>query len=124
MRPRILFVDDNADVRVIVCAQLRARGYEPATAESCEEGLRLARAGGYDLFLLDYIFPDGTGKFLCERIREFDPATPVLFFTASHPSIQREAAGCGAQGFVMKPEFGVLWDKISNVLQAAAQPTP
>lgn len=120
MRPRILFVDDNADIRIIMAAQLAARGYEPVTAMSCEEGLRLARTGGYDLYLLDYVFPEGTGRELCERIREFDPDTPVLFFTASHPSIREEALGCGARGFVMKPEFGLLQDKIAGVLQPTA----
>jgi CheY-like chemotaxis protein len=120
MRPRILFVDDNEDVRIVVSAQLAARGYEPTTAATCEEGLRLARDHDYDLILLDYVFADDTGGELCERIRESDPDTPILFFTASHPSLQREAVKRGAQGFVMKPEFGVLWDTISGVLPATA----
>jgi CheY-like chemotaxis protein len=120
MRPRILFVDDNEDIRVIVGAMLTTRGYEPATAASCAEGLAMARAGGYDLFLLDYIFTDGTGRELCEQIREFDRDTPILFFSASHPSIQQEAVKCGAQGYVLKPEFELLEDEVARTLRRAA----
>lgn len=120
MRPRILFVDDNEDVRAIVRAMLTTRGYDPTTAASCEEGLRLAEAGGYDLILLDDVFPDGTGRQLCERIRESDRHTPILFFSANYPSLQQEAMQCGAQGFVLKPEFELLEDRVAKILRPAA----
>ncbi len=119
MRPRILFVDDNEDVRIVVSAQLAARGYEPTTAASCEEGLRLSRNHDYDLILLDYVFADGNGGELCERIRESDPDTPILFFSASHPRIQQEAIECGAQGFVLKPDIDLLHGEIERALTVA-----
>lgn len=66
--------------------------------------------------LLDYVFPDGTGKELCERIRESDPDTPILFFSASHPSVRQEAVKSGAHGFVLKPEFGYDRIVVNNFL--------
>jgi len=60
------------------------------------------------------------GKELCERIREFDADTPILFFSASHPRLQEEALSCGAQGFVLKPDFDALHSKIRRALRAAA----
>ena len=120
MKPRILFVDDNEDCRIITSRILLSEGYDPTTAASCEEGLRRARVGDYDLYVLDYLFTDGTGRELCEKIREFDPDTPILFFSASHPALQREALTCGAQGFVLKPDFQGLRQEISQALDAAA----
>lgn len=120
MKPRILFVDDNDDCRIITYELLRSQGYEPTTAASREEGLTRARGGGYDLYLLDYLFTDGTGRELCEKIREFDPDTPILFFSASLPSLQREALACGAQGFVLKPDFQGLRREIRQALETVA----
>lgn len=119
-QPRILFVDDHRDTRFLIFTLLRALGYDLKLAESCEEGLRLAKTGDFDLFLLDYMFADGTGKELCQRIREFDTETPILFFSATHPKQQEEALSCGAQGYVLKPDFDGLRSEIRRALQVAA----
>jgi CheY-like chemotaxis protein len=115
-RPRILSVDDHEDTLLLLETMLAARGYEVRGASSVTEGLRLAKDEEFDLFLLDFKFGDGTGKELCERIRGFDAETPILFFSASHPALQREALACGAQGFVTKPDFDALRREIGHVL--------
>lgn len=108
MRPCILSVDNHADTLALLEMLLGAYGYDVATAATVHDGVRRAKAGDFDLFLLDYRLADGMGRELCEKIREFDPRTPILFFSVSHPAIQREALGCGAQGFVLKPDFAGL----------------
>ena len=120
MEPRILFVEDHQDTRTVIQALLGADGFNLTTADSCEDGLRLAKAGDFDLYILDFKFADGTGKELCERIREFDPDTPILFFSGSHPNVQREALSCGAQGFILKPDFDELRREIRKNLRQAA----
>ena len=116
MPPRILFVDDHADTRVMIAALLGSKGYEVATAEDCEGGLRLA-GGGFDLILLDYRYGDGTGAELCRMIRRSDPRTPILFFSGVDPKLQSEALSCGAQGYVLKPDFDGLRREIGRVLR-------
>jgi CheY-like chemotaxis protein len=120
MRPRILSVDDHQDTVLMLRAMLGSCGYEFTGASSVAEGLELAKAQDFDLYLLDFKFADGTGKELCERIREFDRETPILFFSGSHPNIHHEALSCGAQGFVMKPDLDALRREITWVLQIAA----
>jgi CheY-like chemotaxis protein len=120
MKPRILFVDDHEDTRLLLEAWLAAHGYSVRTAASLSEGLRLAQAEEFDLYLLDYLFSAGTGKELCQRIREFDAKTPILFFSASNPRLQEEALKCGAQGFVLKPHLEELAVKINQTLRADA----
>ncbi len=119
MNPRILAVDDDDDTRSVLPPLLGAHGYDLTSAASVKEGLRLAKAQDFDLFLLDFKFADGTGKELCERIREFDRETPILFFSGTHPIQQQDAMSCGAQGFVMKPDFNALRQEISRVLTPA-----
>ena len=119
-KPRILFVDDHEDTRFLLLQWLGSKGFEVATAENFGQALNLAKTQTFDLFILDYKFSEGTGKELCEKIREFDPATPIVFFSGSHPKLQQEALSCGAQGFVMKPEFDTLLCTIERVLYAQA----
>lgn len=117
MRPRILFAEDHADTRDLLAALLGTQGYETATASNLEEALARARDGEFDLYLLDYIYKDGTGVDLCKRIREFDSDTPILFFSGAHPKLQRDALNCGAQGFVLKPDFDGLHREIRQALR-------
>lgn len=114
--PRILFVDDHEDTRYLIKHLLGAQGYEVETVKSVVEGLKLARAGGYDLFLLDSRFGDGSGTELCEGIREFDKTTPIVFYSGDHPSRLKKALDCDAQGFVLKPGFDVLPRELERAL--------
>lgn len=116
MRPRILFVEDHDDTRHMVKAMLGNRGYHVETADTLNDGLALARKEDFDLFLLDYQLEDGNGKELCQRIRQFDSDTPILFFSASHPRIQEDAMECGAQGYVLKPDVDQLQSEIRRTL--------
>ena len=119
MRPRILFVDDHEDTRNLIVRLLAHWGYEVEAAGNVEDGLRLARQGTFDLYLLDSRFGALSGAELCEAIREFDPHTPIIFYSGDHPSRLKEALECNAQGFVMKPGFDDLPKEIERALHAA-----
>ena len=118
--PRILFVDDHEDTRFLISYLLGAWGYEVVAARSVEEGLGLARRGGFDLYLLDSRFADGSGTELCEGIREFDRETPIVFYSGDHPSRLQKALECDAQGFVLKPGFDALPRELERALGTAA----
>ena len=117
--PRILFVDDHEDTRYLITYLLDAWGYEVEAAKSVEEGLQLARAGEFDLYLLDSRFADGSGMELCEGIREFDKTTPIVFYSGDHPSRLKKALDCDAQGFVLKPGLDALPRELERALSAA-----
>ncbi len=119
-RPRILFVDDHEDTRFLISYLLDAWGYEPVAACGVEEGLERARSGGFNLYLLDSRFADGSGTELCEGIREFDKETPIVFYSGDHPSRLMKALECDAQGFVLKPGFDALPRELERALGAAA----
>jgi DNA-binding response OmpR family regulator len=59
---RILLVDDDADVRIMLEHVLLHEGYEVDTAETVSGGKERVRSGSYDLALLDGKLPDGHGS--------------------------------------------------------------
>jgi len=101
--------------------QHNPQGYGVETAGGYGEGLRLASAGDYDLILLDYRCAGGAGTELCRQLRERDRETPILFFSGVDPKLQREALSCGAQGFVLEPNFDDLWGEINRSLSRTAR---
>jgi DNA-binding response OmpR family regulator len=116
---RILFVDDHDDTRELVSVLLRLSDYEVVTANDVADALKLARGEAFDLYVLDNKFPDGTGRELCERLREFDHETPVIFFTGdTSEADKQQGLDCGAQGYVTKPDVAALPRAIARVLHA------
>src|SRR5215475_5739275 len=98
----ILLVEDNEDARGLTAFILN--DYALSYARNFGEGLLLARRGYFDLYILDNWLPDGNGVELCRLIREFDPHTPILFYTAcAYPRDLQAAFSAGAQAYLSKP---------------------
>jgi DNA-binding response OmpR family regulator len=120
LKPRILFVDDHEDTRFLVITWLGALGYEVIATDSVVEGLRLARSESFDLYLLDSRLADGEGKDLCEKLREIDELTPIVFYAGDIRERVMADSDCEPQGFVLKPEIENLPYIIGNALNPAA----
>ncbi len=102
--PRVLYIEDHEDTRELVTLVLEQRSIEVVSGSTIERGVALAGSQQFDLYLLDSWLPDGSGLDLCRRIREFDQATPILFYSAAAYEIDRaEAMNCGAQAYLIKP---------------------
>ncbi|HSP44820.1 MAG TPA: response regulator [Chthoniobacterales bacterium] len=81
-RARILHVDDHQDSRLMMAALLQDCGYGVLTAGSVGEGLELAKEIEFDLYILDVRLPDGTGVELCQKLRDLNRKTPILYYSA------------------------------------------
>ena len=102
--PRVLYIEDHEDTRELVTLVLEQRSYEVVTGTTIKSGVALAGSQHFDLYLLDSWLPDGSGLDLCRQIREFDRATPILFYSAAAYEIDRaEAIESGAQAYLVKP---------------------
>jgi CheY-like chemotaxis protein len=113
-------VEDNRDVSGYICEMLKIAGYQAVTAQNMKEGLRLAKSENFDLYLLDYNLPDGTGLELCKLIRAFDSHTPILFYSsATEPQVRQAALAAGAQGYIGKMEaFDILEQTITKLIES------
>lgn len=102
--PRVLYIEDHEDTRELVTLVLEQRSYEVVTGSTIKSGIALAGSQQFDLYLLDSWLPDGSGLDLCRHIREFDKATPILFYSAAAYEIDKDQAlNCGAQAYLIKP---------------------
>jgi len=105
-RKRILLVDDNQDLLQVISRRLQTWGYEALTAESGEEGLRLAQEQQPDLVLLDVMMPKMKGRDVCARLKA-NPKTqqiPVIFLTALGLADHVKAGmDVGAEDYIVKP---------------------
>jgi len=102
--PRVLYIEDHEDTRELVTLVLEQKRFEVVTGSTIKSGVALAGSQKFDLYLLDSWLPDGSGLELCRLIREFDKATPILFYSAAAYEMDRvEALKCGAQAYLVKP---------------------
>jgi PAS domain S-box-containing protein len=104
-RPRVLVVDDNADMRTYV-AELLAGDYDVHTAPDGLAALRIAREDPPDLLLTDVMMPGLDGFGLLAALRE-DPATlhiPVVMLSArAGEDGTVEGLEAGADDYLVKP---------------------
>lgn len=117
----ILFVDDDAEMRDLVTLVLVLSNYKVVAAESYDDALLLARADRFNLYLIDSWMSGGSGIELCQKLREFDPQTPILFYSgAAFEHDKQQAFAAGAQGYLVKPTANnVLIREVSRIILAA-----
>jgi len=118
MKPRILNVEDDNLVQDVISGLLEQAGYqagyEVALSSTLADGLRRVQSEHFNLIILDYVLPDGTGLELCRAIRRLDPHSPLLFFTGEdHGLNQQWAVSVCAQGCLTKP-LGI-YDLVATV---------
>ncbi|HEY9402087.1 MAG TPA: response regulator transcription factor [Pyrinomonadaceae bacterium] len=106
MAKRILVVDDEAKLLRAVAVDLRAEGYDVATARSGAEALALVAQSLPDLIVSDIRMPGMDGYQLARRLRENARTAiiPVIFLTAKDTSADRiEGFRSGVDAYITKP---------------------
>ncbi|MGZ8175428.1 MULTISPECIES: sigma-54-dependent transcriptional regulator [Methylobacter] len=104
-KPHILVVDDEPDIRRLVCEILEDEGYQVATAENASAARQLKASKAPDLILLDIWMPDTDGiTLLKEWVAEEIMLCPVIMMSG-HGSVEAavEATRLGAYDFLEKP---------------------
>ncbi len=100
---RLLVIDDDESVRLLVDRMLRRCGYDVVLAASGEEGLARFRGEHQRLraVLVDMEMPGLSGVETGAALRRFDPAVPVILTSGYSEDLLRE--GDGFVGFIQKP---------------------
>lgn len=104
MNGKILLVEDEADLALIVADTLRGQGYDVETASDGVSGLRRFMDSGADIVVADVMMPRMDGFTMARNIRKASPAVPLLFLTAkSAVSDVEEGFEIGANDYLKKP---------------------
>lgn len=115
---RILFVDDDAELRAIVRDQLTLSGYEVDEAEDGSVAMEKMNEGHYSLLLLDITMPGKSGLDVLKFVKQKTPACHVIMLTGVVGlSVAIESLKMGADDYITKPyNLEYLLNSIRRVL--------
>ena len=121
MRNKILLVEDESDLALIVSDTLREQGYDVLTAGNGITGLDRFKAEGADLIVADVMMPKMDGFKMAKEIRKLSPIVPLLFLTAKSTIDDiEEGFEIGANDYLKKPfELRELIVRIKALLRRA-----
>lgn len=104
--PKVLVVEDDANVRYVTATALRLSGFEVGESGSgiaAFESL-VGVHSDWDLVVLDVTLPDGDGFDICRRLRAEGVDTPVIFLTARDAAEDRlRGLTIGGDDYLTKP---------------------
>ena len=119
-RPRMLLIDDDANVREVLKHLLASFGYECETAADATSGLARFDEGRWNLFLVDIVMPGTSGWVVVEAIRRRAPTVPVVLITGLNQPAVIQRARTWRLPVVAKP---FRFDTLRTVLVEALQTT-
>ena len=121
---KVLLVDDDDDLREALSEQLvMTEDFDVFEARNGVEGMEKAKAGLYDLVILDVGLPDTDGRELCRRMRKTGVKSPIMMLTG-HDTDSDTILGLdsGANDYMTKPfKFPVLLARIRAQLRQHEQ---
>ena len=119
MSNKILFVEDEEDLTLIVADTLRGQGYDVITAADGIQGLEKFKSEGADIVVADVMMPKMDGFTMAKEIRKLSPTVPLLFLTAKSTIDDVEQGfEIGANDYLKKPfELRELIVRIKSLLK-------
>ena len=103
---KVLIVDDDPTVHIIVTKILAENGYGVVSAKTGEQGFQLALKERPDVIILDVIMPGIKGRELCAKIKAYDVLKhiPIVFLTSKNsPDDVKAELAAGAVSHLTKP---------------------
>ena len=118
----VLVVDDEVTILRFLKPALEANGYEMTTAGSVAEATKRIASESPDIVLLDLGLPDGDGKDVIRRAREWSDVPIVVLSARERGTEKIEALDLGADDYVNKPfNVGELLARMRTALRHRMQ---
>ena len=101
---RVLVVEDDARLNQIVCASLRAAGYEAIGCANAAQATDALHGDGADIIISDIMMPGVDGFEFVSEVRSVNRHIPILLMTAlDDMSAKRRGFGAGIDDYMVKP---------------------
>jgi two-component system KDP operon response regulator KdpE len=121
-KTRVLVVDDEPAILRFLKPALEANGYEIVSAATVAEALKRIAADSPDIVLLDLGLPDGDGKDVIRRAREWSDLPIVVLSAREREAEKIDALDLGADDYVNKPfNVGELMARMRMALRHRMQ---
>jgi two-component system, OmpR family, KDP operon response regulator KdpE len=119
---RVLVVDDEPAILRFLKPALEANGYDLVTVGTVADAIKSVAASAPDIVLLDLGLPDGDGKEVIRRAREWSDV-PIIVLSAREREAEKiEALDLGADDYVNKPfNVGELLARMRTALRHRMQ---
>lgn len=127
LRGKILVVDDEANMALLLAEYLSEQGYQVVTAHGGIEALAKLDLEKPQVILLDVRMPGMDGVEVLRRIRSFDKQVGILMISANDDvELAKQTIGMGAFDYTLKPvDFAYLSRAVDKMMaQAQASPAP
>lgn len=106
MKNRILLIDDEPDILLVVGMVLRSEGFEIDTAESAQEGLKKIETNTFHAVVCDFLMPKMNGIEFIKQLRADNRFLPVVFLSGHADGKNKlEMMNFGAVELVQKPHI-------------------
>src|SRR6476469_6848793 len=116
---RILIVDDEVNIGVLLSKFLIRNGFEVSTSTSGSVAMELLEKDSYNLVLCDFRLEDTDGREMLRKIKASYPATGVIIITGySDIKLAVELIKMGAYDYITKPLYP---DEILNTINKAIE---
>ena len=115
----ILVIEDNKNMRKLICATLKQNGYSTFEAEDGEVGLDVLDTTHIDLIICDIMMPIMDGYEFTETLRDGHCETPIIIVTAKEQlEDKKKGFSIGADDYMVKPiDFEELILRIGAILR-------
>ena len=115
----ILVIEDNKNMRKLICATLKQNGYSTFEAEDGEVGLDVLDTTHIDLIICDIMMPNMDGYEFTETLRDGHCETPIIIVTAKEQlEDKKKGFSIGAYDYMVKPiDFEELILRIGAILR-------
>jgi CheY-like chemotaxis protein len=121
-RQKVLVVDDEVGIRMLLTKMLKSWGYGVRHVESAVEALNIMAIEPADILLSDVSMPEHDGLWLAEHVHEKWPRTAIIMSTAHRDShTVQTSRRVGAAAYVTKPFVPYL---LQEALERVSGPQP
>lgn len=115
---RILIIEDNKDVNLMLAETLNSEGYQIKSAYTGIEGMKETKTEEFDLILLDIMLPYKSGDEILKEIRTFSDVPVIIISAKDMVGTKIDLLKLGADDYITKPfDLGEVAARVASNLR-------
>jgi DNA-binding response OmpR family regulator len=123
---KILVVDDDPDISMMLKLMLEYKGYSVTILEKPEETIKMLEEGNFSMVIIDMLLSGISGTDICTEIRQNKKVAGfAILMISAHPNARQICLQAGADDFIAKPfDMKDILSMISRLLIKKSKQNP